>query len=64
MSDLAGLSDLELRTRLEKVAETIEDLTKQVGPLLIRIGHLRNEGDLLIKELEARKQKDVEQVSD
>jgi predicted nucleic acid-binding Zn-ribbon protein len=43
--------DSDIRARLKKVVETLEDLGKQVSPLLIRISHLRAEAAELQQKL-------------
>lgn len=49
----------EDRDRLAKIAVEMDSLTRDVGPKLIRLAHLRTEARAIIKELEGVVQKDA-----
>lgn len=47
----------EARDRLSVVLKQINEIMQDVGPKLIKLGHLRSEMDLLVKEIEGHEQK-------
>ena len=44
-----------LVSRLVKIINEINDLSKQLSPFLIKIAHLRNEAETIKKQLEEKK---------
>lgn len=51
MSDLSALDTEELKTRMGSIFEDLNSLFIKVGPLVKEIGILREEADIIYREL-------------
>lgn len=47
--------EARLLSRLQKIANEIDELYKKVSPFLIKIGHLKCEAELIAKQIEESK---------
>lgn len=47
--------EIRLLSRLQKIADEINELTKKLSPFLIKIAHLKNEAEMIRKQIEETK---------
>ena len=53
-SPLSAVDEVELRSRIDSVLGRLDSLFKEIGPKIREVGNLREEAEMIYRELERR----------